>query len=316
MSGPNYISWLGHGAASLAAPGVFTDAKAHMFGFEADQAAMQATVDALLNPATCGKLSYEVALPLGMVSFMDIAQCTSATDVVGWLPGRECALWIPLIEKHADPFHDRFVFWSPYIFISYTIGMLTGREIWGWPKVLGDISVATDNPADPVYGCKTTFFPTLAPTTQGVTDTLFEIKPTAANGRAAPVWQTAEDAIAGLIGTFLGGLAEKLAKALEIVPEIPSVALKQFRQPGAPGAACYQAIVNSPIEATAFYGGGPLFDSFSMQVTTCASHQIVRDFFGRAPDPGSTTIPIKFAAWLAMDFQALSGSNVVVAPGA
>lgn len=314
MTGPNYISWLGHGAASLAAPGVFTGATMHAFGFEADQAAMQKTVDTLLNPANCGQVSYEVALSLGMVSFMDIAHCTSGTDVVGCLPGRETAFWIPLIEKHPDPLNDRFVFWSPYIFISYTIGMLTGREIWGWPKALGEISVATDNPANPVYACKTTYFPTLAATTQGVTDTLFQVTSTPGTGAAAPIWTCAKDAIAGLIGSFLGGLGEDIAKALHFSLAFPSVALKQFREPGSASAACYQAIVDSPIVPTAFTGGGPLFDTFSLQITTCESHQFVPDFFGRPADPGSTTVPIKFAAWIAMDFEAKSGNNIVVAP--
>ena len=314
MSAPSFISWLGHGAASLAAPGVFTDATMHMFGFEADQAAMQKTVDTLLNPAGCGQVSYEVALPLGMVSFLDIAQCTSGTDVVGWLPGRETAFWIPLIEKHADPLDDRFVFWSPYIFISYTIGMVTGREIWGWPKVLADITVASDNPADPVYACKTTYFPTLAATTRGLTDTLFQITSTPGSGVAASLWTDAEDAVAGLIGTFLGGLAGKLAAALHLSPELPSVALKQFRQPGSASEACYQAIVDSPITPTTFKSGGPLFDTFSLEITTCESHQIVPDFFGRTADPGSNTVPIKVAAWIGMDFEATTGKNVVVAP--
>ena len=314
MSQPSYISWLGHGAASLAAPGVFTDAKMHMFGFEADRAAMQTTVDTLLNPANCGQVRYEVALPLGLVSFLDIAKCTSGVDVVGWLPGRETAFWIPLIEKRADPLNDRLVLWSPYIFISYTIGMVTGREIWGWPKVLADITLAGDDPDHPVYSCKTTFFPTLAATTRGVTDTLFQITSTTGSHGETSLWTSAEDAVAGLIGTFLGGLVEDLVKALHFAPELPSVALKQFREPGSEGAACYQAIVDSPIKPTSFKGGGPLFDTFSLEITTCESHQIVPDYFGRPASPGRTVIPIKIAAWIGMDFEATAGRNIVVSP--
>ena len=313
MTQANYISWVEHGGASLAAPGVFTDATMHMFGFEADKSAMQATVDKLLNPAATDNIRYEVAVPIGMISFMDIAQCTSGTDIVGWLPGREVAMWIPLIEKHSDPLKDRFVFWAPYICISYTIGMLTGREIWGWPKVLGDIQVPSDSPGSTDFSCATTYFPTLSPTTKGVTGTLLKVRPTSQSSKEAPIWTSAKDAIAGLIGTFLGGLAEHIAQALHISPQVPSVALKQFREPADEKVACYQAIVNSPIAPTQFEAGGPLFDTFELDITTCESHQIVQDFFGRAPDPGKTTIPIKYAAWIGMDFEALAGSNVCVA---
>ncbi|MGH6993366.1 MAG: hypothetical protein ACREEH_08530, partial [Caulobacteraceae bacterium] len=122
-----YISWLGHGAADLAPPGVFTDARANLFAFSASRAAMQALADALLNPAGLGEVRYEVPLGLALASFMDIARCTSASEIMGWLPGRECALFVPLIETHpGHPFKTRFVLWAPYIFISYTIGMVTG----------------------------------------------------------------------------------------------------------------------------------------------------------------------------------------------
>jgi hypothetical protein len=311
MSTP-YISWLGHGAANLAPPGVFTGATAHAFGIDASASAMQSLADRLLNPAGGGVVRYEAALPVAMLTFMDIAQCTSGVDIVGWLPGRECALWVPLLEYRSDdPLPSRLVFWSPYIFISYTIGMVTGREVWGWPKVLADISVPGDNPAASAFTCATTYFPTLAATTQGVTGPLLQVigpSPT----RPSSVWSTADEAADGLIGLFLGGLAEVLVNDLRFQPQVPSVALKQFRQAGAASLACYQAICDSPIEVTTFTGGGPLFETFSLQITTCESHPIVADLTGQTPDPGVTTLPVKFAAWLEMDFQALTGGDVVV----
>lgn len=312
MMSPAYISWVGHGAASLAAPGIFTDATMNMFGFDASRDAMQATVDTLLNPAA-GPIHYDVAVPIAMVSFMDIAKCTSGTDIVGWLPGREAALWIPLIEKHPDPLKDRFVFWAPYIFISYTIGMLTGREIWGWPKVLGTITVPSDNPGSTTFSCASTYFPTLAADTCGVEGPLLQVRQTATSPTGPAIWHKAEDAVTALVGSFLGTLAEEFARALHISPQVPSVALKQFRDPAVESVAAYQAIVDSPIAPTTFNGGGMLLDSFALEITTCESHQIVQDFLGTTPEPGSTTIPITHAAWIGMDFNALNGRNVVVA---
>src|SRR5205814_318935 len=134
---------------------------------------------------------------------MDIARCTSGVDVVGWLPGRECAIWVPLIESHPNnPWRTRLVFWAPYIFISYTIGLVTGREVWGWPKVLADISVASDDPAYPHFGCATTYFPTLSLQTQGEIGTLFRIAQ-ATNSESPPsVWKTSKEALDALLGRF------------------------------------------------------------------------------------------------------------------
>ena len=63
---------------------------------------------------------------------------------------------------------------------------------------------------------------------------------------------------------------------------------------------------------TGFQGAGLLFDSFALDITTCESHAIVMDFLGRAPDPTSTQLPVKFAAWANIDFAALSGDDIVV----
>lgn len=314
MSTIPYISWLGHGAANLAPPGVFTDAKAAIFVIEADTAAIQKLVDTLLNPAGGGIVRYEAIGPVAMLSFMDIARCTSGTDIAGWLPGREAAVWIPLVELHSgNPLADRLVMWSPYIFINYTIGMVIGREDWGWPKVLADIAVASDGQSAPAYSVKTTFFPTLAAATQGVTGQLYSVTGGSALHSPQSSWRNGIEAVEALTGALLGGVADVLIKALNLSPQAPSVALKQFREPGAPQTACYQAITDSPIAVTAFHGGGLLDGQWELEVTTCESHPVVRDLLGRTPDPGSTKLPVKFAAWVVIDFEALAGHTIVAA---
>ena len=313
MSGVPFISWLGHGAADLAPPGLFKGANANMLAFEADITAMQALADKLINPAGGGEVVYKVLLSTAMVSFIDIARCSSAVDVVGWLPGRECAFWVPLLESHPnDPTLDRFVFWAPYIFINYTIGLVVGRQTWGWPKVLADITVASDNPAAPVFDCATTYFPTLSQTTQGVTGSLFKITGLSADTQPQAVWRAGEQAFAALAEALLEGVAKALVDDLGDLPQVPSVALKQFRQPGAEEIACYQAICDSPIEIIAFRDGGLLPDGLTLEITTCQSHPIVADFLGQAPNPGFTSVPVLFGAWSNVDFLALSGSDIVV----
>ncbi len=314
MAGTPYISWLGHGEANIAPPGLFKDAKAHSFVFEANKAAMQKTVDLLLNPAGAGQVSYEVAVGYGFVSFMDIAKCWSGTDPSGWLPGRETAFWMPLLEKHANPLKDRIVFWSPYIFINYAIGMVVGRETWGWPKTIAEISVADDNPtAPPQFGCVTSYFPKLSSDVRGETGLLYRVTEDKPGSAEKSVWDTAEEAVAGLIGGTLGGLAMHLADALHLQPEVPCVTLQQYRMPGDTNMACYQAITHSPIGVDSFTGGGPLSGAYSIEITTCESHQIVQDFLGTTPSAGSTKIPVSFAAWVDMDFRTLPGGTVVVA---
>ena len=118
-----------------APPDAFADAIISAFVIDADRKAIQTLADNLLNPAGKGTLRYESVLPIAMLSFLDSARSTSLADRLGWVPGRECAIWVPLVERRpGSAFGARVVFWSPYIFVTYAIGLVTGREVWGWPK--------------------------------------------------------------------------------------------------------------------------------------------------------------------------------------
>lgn len=301
-----FISWIGHGAASLAAPGEFTNATMHFFATRADTGAMQRVTDALLNAAAGGAVNYQAIAPVALFSFVDVEKCTSAVDNFGWLPGRECAIWIPLLERETDnPFHLRPVLWAPYIFIDYAIGMITGREVWGWPKVTASIAV------DPEFVCSTTFFRTFDAATRGETGPLYRILRHAQGPETANAWRDGATAAAAMVAGVLGDIGGKLISTLQVQPIVPSVCLKQFRESAAPEEACYRAIVNSPVRITQFHGGGLLTDRFEVEITTCRSHQIVNDLLGQQPNGEVTRLPIHWASWVRVDFQALPGSVIV-----
>lgn len=309
---PPFISWIGHGAASLAPPAVFTGAKACVFGFRADTVSMQKLTDSLLNPVGAGRVSYRVLAGFSMVSFMTIAHCTSQVDAIGWQPGRECALWVPLLETNHERGTMRIVFWTPYIFIDYTIGLLTGREVWGWPKVGARIAVPGDAPGPGTdFVCTTTVFDTLSPQTQARSAALLTVSgPPPAT--AVAQWSSGRDAVRGILGAVLADAGQELVDALIGGPVIPTVQMKQFRDSLDPSRACFQAIVDSPARMTGFSGGGLLRASdYRLRIATCESHRIVQDLLGTPPSPGQTTLPIDMAAWVAMDFQALPGAVVV-----
>lgn len=306
---PPYISWIGHGAAELASPATFTGAKAYLFAVEGDRAAMQATVDTLLDAAAPVGLRHEVPVSLFLVSFMDIERCTSAVPPpVGWLPGREVAVWVPLLQ-HRDGHLPRPVLWAPYIFINYTIGMVTGRETWGWPKVLGNIEMPSDNPgANASFTCRTTIFSTLSQATEGQKDApLLRITGTGPLSAPGNVISNGESALEAIISRLFGEIAADLLDLLPWPVTFPTVVLKQIRDVAAQDRACYRAIVESPISFTSFDGMGFLDDDFTLSILTCESHRILHDFTGQAPTAPVTQLPVQHALWSALDFSALPG---------
>jgi hypothetical protein len=312
MTDVPYISWIKHGATNLSPPDTFAGANINLFSIETDATAVQNLVDALLNPAAGGRVRYAPALSVAIFSFSDTARCSSKVDAIGFIPGRETMILVPLWEFHgSNPLPSRLVFWAPYIFIDYTIGLVTGREVWGWPKAFARIGVGADAPgAD--FSCRTTVFPVLAPTTPAEDVILYRVFKTQA-GAETELWESAKEATQGAVWGLLDGLAEDALQILSLQPQIPCVVLKQVRTSDVPAICCYQAIVNSPIAVTSFGSGGPLFDSYTAEIATCGSHTIVFDLLGTMPTSPTTRVPVKFAAWAKVDYAALPGTAVVVA---
>jgi len=316
MALPPYISWTGHGSSCGEPPGVFTGATMHLFGLAAHQATMQALVDRFLTPVTGPGIAYTAFVGQSLLTLVDIEKGTTAAEAVGWLPGQECALWIPLIETTLPTFSHpipklRLVMWSPYVFISYAIGMVTGREVWGWSKALAAIGFPDLGSATPTFTVDTVVFRELDATKPGADVTLLTVT---GDGVLATfsTWPTLKEAAEAIIDQLTGGfLPPGVVNPFAAGAEFPAIALKQFRDSVAPDRACYQAVVNSPVHIKNFGGGGLHGANFDLTIETCASHPIAHRFLGLPQPAGSSVdVPIEWAAWVKFDFDAVPGSVI------
>lgn len=281
---PQYVSRIGRGEQAMPAPGVMTDAKLAVFVLQGQKAHAQALVDRFLN-APCGQPGrYVVDSDAVLISFMD-AKMTSGGAAVGWLPDRECAVWIGLTSG------GKRLFWMPYIFVDTSIAMVTGREIWGFAKEVGRIDLGAGSWK--AYG--TTFDP-MAAATQGQESEIVVATETAPPGFAGAVFAT--------IGAFAIGAAGTLVEELFGVPEPLVVNLKQFRDATVPGLACYQSIVESRFHIDTFTAAGVLAGTYEVRLPVHASHSI-------AADLGLNVVNVPVAAFsLEMGFTALAGTEV------
>lgn len=316
---PKYLSWTGCGSSCGEPPGVFTGGTMHLFGIAASRVAAQALADEFLNPVAKlefgPKLRYTSFADAALITFLDIAKGTTSSEAIGWFPGRECALWIPLFETKLPPLSGsplpkvRVVMWSPYIFINYAIGMVTGREVWGWSKALGNIGFPAAGAATPKFGLSTVLFDKFDPTKSGRDGDLLELTGTAPLSTLS-TWTSFNAAAKEIIARLTGVMPAAVPAPFGLRPKFPAIALKQFRDSKAPDRACYQAIVNSPVRLNAFGGGGMHGGNFSLEVTTCDSHPIVTKFLGKTATAGSTTLALDWGAWVKFDFDALAGTEI------
>lgn len=313
MPSTPYTSWIGHGATCPTPPVTFSNVHAYAFGVDASRQAIQDLVDELLMPATEGMVEYSCPVGAALITFNDVEHSASKVDQIGWMPAREAAIWVLLIEERKAPFPGiRPVLWAPYMFIDIDLGLVSGREIWGWPKAMARVAVASDTPSSPAhFAVQTNIFRTFDPNLRGQVAELITVTGTRPLLVGNPTWQTGADVVSELIGQFLSDLDEGLLKLVHLEPVLPAIALKQFRETIDPTAICFRALVNAPCRFTRFGGGQQLHDNFTVAIETCASHAIAKDLLGIVPQSGSTRIPVRWAAALDFDFDAENGSTIV-----
>ena len=288
-----------------------------MFGcfVKGDRATIQRTlVDPCLNkPRGRSPSYYRVLGDHVMVTFAWIAQGSSTNPRqknVGWLPEKTLTLWVPIVVTDSElglQVAQRLVVFAPYIVVDNPWSMTSGREIYGFPKDEGPISIP--RPDEPVrhFSAETLVLKHYDGKEAQDLPILTMERTAEAGGAAAQVWNTLEDGMQALV-EFLRGLWSPvvpgphfLEDLLKIVRmwEVPSVYLKQFRAAEDGTRACYQAIVEGPCRVTALNTGGRLGGTWTVHAVDYASHPLVSTL-----GLPTGTVPAEFPFWLDFSFEA------------
>lgn len=313
---PLYVDDLGHGLQVPQAPAACDGVTLMAFFVEGTQANMQALVDKFLNQPNGGAITYSVIGSSVMLSYSLTARHFSVSEQAGYTPDYETGFWIPLLARTTDGSRpDRITFWIPYLFISGPMGMATGREIWGFRKEIGDITMPLQ-PTDPAdFVTNAIVFDPLSNASQGTMRTVARVR---RDGTLGPL-QEIEDLWKLLIDFWGKGASKLPVHGLELLVDVvkmlasravPSVNFKQFRDARDSTRACYQAIIESTFTPTHVYGGGLLTGDYVLDLVDFPSHQIANDL--GLPTTGG--IPVLFACWAKLDFTADAGTEVWRAP--
>jgi hypothetical protein len=311
---PAYVSDHGFAEQCTATPGEVEGATVFAFALRiVDTARAQATIDRFLNQPSAGAVRYELLGELALVSFLSADKLICGSEAIGWQPDREAAFWLPLIARGPAHLSDRLVFWMPFIAISVAQGMITGREVWGFRKELGEIDVPAID-ADPLhFEAQAMVFDPLANSTQGKIAPLVTVDGPGEPGGLAQVWDDLETAGRAAYDLWQGAGGFKLDGGLIVDTighllrgEVELVNLKQFRDAFDSTLACYQALIEGPCTVTRFGGAGLLPPGFTARIPDWASHRIA----WHLGLPMTETIPVEFGSWVKMDFTAAAGREV------
>jgi len=324
MALPPYISDRGHGEISFSVPLKISGVTSWGFLIKANAAALQALVDDQLNRASAGAITYSVVAIAGQAylihAWLNAEHCTSTSELIGWLPDRESAFLVPLLQRRAGQILPQLKMWVPYLLIDQQSGMVTGREVWGYRKSLATINVPAQPAGTTGFSADTTIFRRFSPDTRGEVATLLRVTPRA-TVTAPSTWGSVEAAVReiierlGDVGFSIGQMAGEALAQFVGTPRLNVINLKQFRDAVDSSRACYQALVQSPCRLDRWDGGGLLHGDYDIEIATCDSHQIARDLgLGVPPGTGPLIIRPVLSWWVRMGFSTEPGNVIWSAP--
>ncbi len=256
-----------------------------------------------------------------LVSFADITSIRSSDppdDALGVSAERELAVWLPLWDTRR-----RVPTWTtPYLIVNEAAPVAGGREIFGFPKQLGDVtwSVPDGEPAEFTAHtrCIRTFeagarlqrhrvlrFTRVTDgrhTPSAWTTPAKGVAEFAGDDGAAPHGGWAREAARLATGGWRSGAGESVQAALMFLAQlahgrVPVVLLKQFRDAVDPRRACSQAVVGLHNDVLDFHGGGRLAGSWRADVADLDGEPLQRELGLTA---GTADLP---AFWLDFDFR-------------
>src|SRR5215472_9937127 len=124
-------------------PFVFNGMSARVFPLRAHLGALQRVCDGYLNfvPPEAGY--FRVPVPYVFMMILDYGQVAEAVARIGWFAQTEVFFMIPLewykLEGGRWAFHDWAVI-TPYVFVNDDFSVPLGRTVFGFPKVLAQVT--------------------------------------------------------------------------------------------------------------------------------------------------------------------------------
>jgi hypothetical protein len=307
----------------------------YSFLLEADTDRLLAFLQKCVTTPSGGAVELTPAAPYVLLSFTEL-KCLRSINPPdsdkGWTSEKEVSIFFLALDEK----RQRLGWICPYMFVDSGYAMASGREVYGFPKQIGWITLPEDGKMISPMVLETMGIERFSPQSEQQRLRLIEVDgPGAVGGKLEATWSglsemcwdVAKLAIGdaarvfvpaspgstgsgkGLLGKIIGFLRRVVVQtkrdatlALHIAEEVasvkaPIILLKQFRSSDQPRKASYQAIIQAFGRVTAFRGGGVLPGEYGIKISDPQSVDIRQDL-GLAEG----TLTPKLAFWADLDF--------------
>lgn len=261
MTLPDYVEF--GGKVSSPAPFLTTGGTLRAIVLQADRTKLDAIVDRTLNVPADGTIEYRALGANVLLQFggFDAVRCTRQPyDTWGTVREVQASFWIPVIggkEKYGVFVADRFGMTAPYVIVDNPMSYVGGRDVYGYAKSQGRFTPADGSGAHAevrVYGGDFTG------KSKAKWLEFLEIDEVPGTGQAGPALDGAAAIAAEFLPDFLTSVADDSDLTIgsflllqQAVQELAKgrgnqIFLKQFRDAQDGTKACYQAVVEGPVQ--------------------------------------------------------------------
>lgn len=298
-------------------PSTCNDAFSYTWALKADAGKLQNFLDRSINSISA-RTRFKPLLDMAflmMVRTDSMFPSTPPWSQEGRMNEVDMGLWIPVAAHNGDDPLPSGIGWFPaYLLVDNPYAAASGREIWGFPKYVGQASVPATPQTPGPFTASAVVIRNFAPTARAKREMLFDlsgknIKFTGLDEGGFEIFRQLAaaanpdqlDILAGLHdqhGLFPAGPGS----------EIPVYFLKQFRAANSTTEACYQTQLKGGLRLDTLDGAGLMTGDWTLKLLDTDSLPFVRDLGIGKPGPdGSLVLTSHLAFWSAMDFTVSPG---------
>ena len=292
--------------------GPYHQREAHIAAFPlpARIEALRSLCDTYFDTPSGGAVKVSPLGPYVMLLYaeMQIQSLDERDEAIGWMHETEVSFWIPVTSGAG-----RAAWFLPYLFVDNPYAIASGREVYGFPKTWGQFG----KPAsiqDPEFTVDVWGFTEFDSQAEGTVQRLLEThKSDTAQDTPPETWTSWDAARSAIIRQVFKDWEPQAGDGggtqwFEMLEKMPLLFLKQFRDAVDSRRACYQAIVEAPVQLTTFHSGGLIDAAYILTCQSLASHPLP-EILGLDVD-SSGAMQTLATFWLHVDFTLGSGVEV------
>jgi len=301
---PDYAEH-GTGFPVFRGPYLQKDARLAAFFFNADTEQLTRLYDRTLNVSGAFEYKYVPITSSLMLVFTDmlVSSRDERDAQVGLIPETEVSFWVLTVamqKTHSGDIPHHLAWFLPYLLVDEGNAIATGREVYGFNKLAAQFE-KPEKIQKPEFTADVLGFKEFGADSIAQRGRLLELRASSStdptsSGDLESIKSAMADELLGNIRTDLGGgLLEFAARFIN--DHVPLVFLKQFRDAQNTQKACYQRLIEAPLQVENFYEGGLFPDPYTLSIASLASHPLAQNLGLKEADQRS-----RLGAWMRVDF--------------